>query len=138
MDAPEHDWPQFPVDLFAVAERSHAYAARCTLWLAQPGNTVNDADSDPLIVGELVAIVAANARHAIGPWVSPDGAIVELTIDPGAAAASALAAIDRSRVAWLAMVRTRRISALSAAPFVIDLVWLKHEIARAFPDAAGG
>ena len=120
MELSEEAGVEFPIDVEALAERSRAYAARC----------------DGLrIVGPLSASLSAQILCALEGWRSSE-ACHDLSSDPERAATHALGAIERSRQAWLALVRTREVGALYAADFVADLVWLKYELARAFPNAA--
>jgi hypothetical protein len=110
----------FPIDIEALTRRCRMYAARC------------DGLTD---VAPLSASLSAQVLCALDGWLSANAGD-ELSSDPEHAAADALRTIERSRQAWLAMVKSREVRAISAASSVADLVWLKYEIGRAFPNAA--
>lgn len=128
---------QFPIDVGAIVRRSHAYVDRCEQCLAlRPDiHAVASGDHPLAIVSRLSAVVTDEIIRAFAGWLSDGHEREELATDPEGAAALALNAIEHSRQAWLALVHTQQVRAISAAPLVTDLVWLKHEIARAFPGA---
>ena len=130
---------QLPIDLAALARRTRAYVARCECWVEQrrDAREVLDDGQFVAIVKRLSPIVGAEILTALDGWLHVGDDRSELAVDPDAAATLALTAIEHSRQAWLALVRTRQVGAAAAAPFVTDLVWLKHEVERAFPSAAG-
>jgi hypothetical protein len=104
------------IDRRALAGRARAYEHRCERWLEHwKGPHSADAE-DPLTAVRRFAPLIALEIHDRN---------AELT----------LLAIERSRIAWLALVRYKAIRPHLAEPFVSDLVWLKHEIERVFPQA---
>lgn len=129
----EDEAVRMPIDVRALDRRAQRYSRRCERWLGERDkrDVLGDATQPLVIVSRLSQILPAEVRGAIEAWLRDDGG--ELGADPEDAAAIALVAIEKSRDAWLALVRTRQIRALLAEPFVTDLVWLKHEIERAFP-----
>jgi hypothetical protein len=105
------------LDRRALAGRALAYAQRCERWLEHrnDGDVVDAAD--PLtIVRRFAPFIALQIRDRN--------------------AEVALLAIERSRTAWLELVKQKAIRLPLAASFVSDLVWLKHEVVRVFPHAA--
>jgi hypothetical protein len=126
--------PQMPIDLRALARRAQQYSRRCDRWM--DGLTTRHAGGidDPLvIVCRLAQVVPAEIQHALAGWLSADDETRELMVDPEQSAAIALVAIEHSRHAWLALIRNQHIRGIAAQPFISDLIWLKHEVERAFP-----
>ena len=131
--------PQIPIDLRALQRRAQQYSRRCEAWMAgqaSPHSPHHAADEDvhPVaIVSRLSVIVPTEIDRALAGWLLPENETRDLIADPGHAAALALTAIEHSRGAWLSLVKHQHIRALTAQPFIADLVWLKHEVERAFP-----
>ena len=126
--------PRMPIDLRALQRRAQQYSRRCERWLADCGDSA-DAGHSIMAVRTLSQIVPAEIERALAGWLATPGETRELAADPEGAAAIALAAIEISRDAWFALLRKQRIRALAAEPFITDLVWLRHEVERVFPDA---
>ena len=126
--------PQLPIDVITVVTRSRAYLLRCDRLLSQHDEerATNGGGQALGTITRLGPVVTAEVLGALEGWLTTSEQRVELAIDPVAAAARALSAIEQSREAWLALVRTHQVGAMAAAPFVTDLVWLKHEVERAF------
>ena len=125
--------PQIPIDLRALERRAKQYSRRCDTWLTgRPFESTASLEDPMVIVRRLSQIVPAEIVRALAAWLSTadDG---DLPADPEHAAELALMAIERSRHAWLALVRTQHIGGTAAQPFIADLVWLKHEVERVFP-----
>ena len=127
--------PQIPVDLRALQRRALQYSRRCATWLQERAHEPTNAVNHPLVVVQrLSPIVPMEIEHAVAGWLAPLDDGRELTNDPEDAAAIALTAIEHSREAWLALLRSQTIRAMAAEPFITDLVWLKHEVERTFPN----
>jgi hypothetical protein len=136
MTSPLDDSPlQIPIDLRALQRRAHQYARRCEAWLTERADARADVvHHSVVVVGRLSLIVPTEINHAVAGWLRPDDAPRELVVDPEDAAAMALVAIEHSRSAWMALLRCQEIRAIAAEPFITDLVWLKHEMLRVFPN----
>jgi hypothetical protein len=129
--SPQDEPPQIPIDLRALERRAQQYSRRCATWL--DGRAGDSTAGDPIvIVRRFAQIVPAEIERALAAWRST-GDEKELLVDPEHSAQIALVAIEHSRSAWLALVKTQRIRGLAAQPFISDLVWLKHEVERTFP-----
>lgn len=57
------------------------------------------------------------------------------SIDADGSAKAALVALERSHAAWLALIAAKLVSAVGGEALVSDLVWLRVEIERIFPNA---
>lgn len=127
---------QLPIDVVTVVRRSRAYLLRCDRLLSQHGGARATTCGGQALgtISRLGPVLTAEVLGALEGWLTGSEQRVELAIDPVAAAARALSAIEQSREAWLALVRMQQVGAMAAAPFVTDLVWLKHEVERAFPE----
>jgi hypothetical protein len=110
------DAPPANIDRRFLASRAHRYSVRCERWLESAGDT----DTDPIDAADPLTVV-----RRFSPFIL-------LQIREGNRDV-ALTAIEHSRVAWLALVKQKAIRPHLAEPFVTDLVWLKHEVARVLP-----
>jgi hypothetical protein len=138
--------PAIPIDLRALQRRAQQYLRRCEKWLATQGSGLRAQASGPrgdgtddglqpmTIVSRLSLIVPTEIDRALAAWFAPPDESHELIVDPEDAAAIALVAIEHSRGAWLALVKSQQIRAVAAEPFITDLVWLRHEVERTFPN----
>jgi hypothetical protein len=113
----EHDADLVETDRCALARRALTYSQRCERWLE------HRKEPDPADILSPLAVV-----RRFAPFIP-------LQIRDGNAEV-ALLAIERSRTAWLELVKHKAIRPPLAEPFVTDLVWLKHEVGRVFPHAA--
>ena len=112
----DHDALAADIDRRALASRARTYSQRCERWLE------HHKDQDPVDSTDPLTVV-----RRFSPFIP-------LQIREGNAEV-ALLAIERSRMAWLALVKHKAIRPHLAEPFVSDLVWLKHEVERIFPHA---
>ena len=129
--------PRIPVDLRALQRRAQQYSRRCDRWLTERDTAPAKAVQHPMVVVKrLSLIVPTEIDHAVAGWLLPSDEEHDLLIDPEDAASIALVAIEHSRNAWLALLRCQEIRAIAAEPFITDLVWLKHEVQRVFPNAS--
>jgi hypothetical protein len=128
---------QMSVEQRALERRAQRYASRCLQWRERRAAHEPQADRErhrpAAVVSRLCELVAAEIACALSESSDsgPEQRIAHA--DAYASAAIALIAIEQSRQAWLALVRDQDVRSIAAQPFVSDLVWLKHEVERAFP-----
>jgi len=128
---------QMLTDHRALDRRAQRYCSRCAQWGERRGSHERqrqaDRDHPAAIIGRLSDLVAAEIARALAESCDTGPEQQLAHADSYGSAAIALIAIEQSRQAWLAMVRDRDVRPTVAQPFVSDLVWLKHEVERAFP-----
>lgn len=118
------------IDDRTLQARAARYALRCERWIDRlPPCHVRSSRDAPMIV-HLALVMREEVHEAVADTAGPARAA---NGDAYTSAAVALIAIDQSRRTWLRLVRGRHVRAVAAEPFVSDLVWLKHELRRAFP-----
>jgi hypothetical protein len=129
------DVPEMPIDLAAVERRADGYWRRCGEWTdASPRGSCEPQRAEAgATVDRLSAVVKVEVRRALAERAEVASSRPADLGDAYASAATALIAIEQSRRAWLALVRAGWVRPIVAQPFVCDLVWLRHELERAFP-----
>jgi len=93
-----------------LAARAGSYQQRCRDWLVDSHGAPAESSNSRESIERLSRVIGSsiNDRRSL----------------------LALDAIEQSRVAWLLLVKSSAVGPLLAAPFVSDLVWLKHEVQR--------
>jgi hypothetical protein len=118
-----------------IEERTHEYSLAVHRWLR-----VQRVSGDVRFPEHPVGVIAWNAHLIASQTYRATRALASERDGEAAAysdgsAKAALVAIERSRGAWLELVRRGVVSPAQAEPFIGDLAWASAELERVFPRA---
>jgi hypothetical protein len=119
-----------------VYERSMAYAERVHLWHDRYREAAEHLPSDPRsVIAWFHTLIPAKIARALSGRALDDGGDRDWPADHDGSAKVALNGIDRSLAAWEQLATRGIVSIDDAHDFIVDLLWLRDELERLFPDA---
>jgi hypothetical protein len=106
-------------------------------WLRTHGTfkEVSDPDDPRAVVAWFYSMIYVKVRRAVQGLAEDDPAERDWPADYDGSAKVALLAVERSQAAWLQIVEHGFATWKEAEPFVRQLLWLRDEIERIFPNA---
>ena len=136
-DVPEPPKATMPADHESLCEHARAYFDWAFAWLRTHDAfaQVSDPDDPRAVVSWFYSMIYVKVRRAVRGLAEDDPALRGGPADHDGSAKVALLAVERSQAAWLQIVERRLATWTEAEPFVRQLLWLRDEIERIFPNA---
>lgn len=128
--------PKMAAEHEPIQARAHAYGGHTGAWLQAYGGHHARDPKDPLaVIGWFRHLISSKIFRALTGLHDDDPRERDWPADHDGSAKVALLGIERSHAAWLQLVAEGRATAVSAEPFIADLVWLGEQLERTFPHA---
>ena len=129
--------PKLPADHEALCEHARAYFDWVYAWLRTHDAfaEVSDPDDPRAVVTWFYSMIYVKVRRALHGLAEDEPAERDWPADHDGSAKVALLAVERSQAAWLQIIERGLAAWNEAAPFVRQLLWLRDEIERVFPNA---
>jgi hypothetical protein len=136
-DTPDPPRLKIPADHENLCEHASAYFDRVYAWLRSHDAfaEVSDPGDPRAVVSWFYSMIYVKVRRAVHGLAEDDPAARNWPADHDGSAKVALLAVERSQAAWLQIVECGLATWNEAEPFVRQLLWLRDEIARVFPNA---
>ena len=125
---PEHE---------ALCEHAIAYVDTVFAWRRthQAFATATDPADPRAVVSWFYSLIYVKIRRALRGLAADDPAARDWPADHDGSAKVALLGVERSQEAWLQIVERRHATWTEAEPFIRQLLWIRDEIERIFPNA---
>ena len=128
---------RFPIEHEGLCEHASAYVDWVFAWLRSHESfaAVTDPDDPRAVVRWYYTMIYVKIRRALRGLAddSVDGR--DWPADHDGSAKVALLAVERSQAAWLQIIEQGMATWREAEPFIRQLLWLRDEIERVFPNA---
>jgi hypothetical protein len=136
-ETPEPPPRKIPADHEALCEHALAYFDRVYAWLRTHEAFAEASDpADPCAaVSWFYSMIYVKVRRAVQGLAEDDAADREWPADHDGSAKVALLAVEQSKAAWLQIIERRLATWQEAEPFISQLLRLRDEIERVFPNA---
>lgn len=136
-DEPEPPPRKTPPTHEALCQRAEAYADWVFAWLRTHDAfaKASNPDDPRAVVGWFYLMIPPKTVRAVKGLAEDDPAEREWPADHDGSAKVALLAVERSHAAWLQIIGRGMATWNEAEPFVRQLLWLRDEIERIFPNA---
>ena len=136
-DAREPPHAKIPADHESLCEHARAYFDWAFAWLRTHDvfAEVSDPDDPRAVVSWFYSMIYVKVRRAVRSLAEDDPTVRDWPADHEGSAKVALLAVERSQAAWLQIVERGLATWTEAEPFVRQLLWLRDEIERIFPNA---
>jgi hypothetical protein len=120
-----------------LCERALAYFDRVFAWLRTHDAfaAATDPEDPRAVVSWFYSMIYVKVRRALHGLADDDPGERDRPADHDGSAKVALLAVERSQAAWLQIIERGLAPCTEADPFVRQLLWLRHEIERIFPNA---
>ena len=121
----------------ALRQHAKAYVDWVFAWLrTHPSFAETSGPDDPrAVVKWFYTMIYVKIRRALRGLAEDDPALRDWPADYDGSAKVALLAVERSQAAWLQIIERGFVTWTEAEPFVRQLLWLRDEIERIFPNA---
>jgi hypothetical protein len=136
-DRREPPLARIPADHESLCEHARAYFDWAFAWLRihDAFAEVSDPDDPRAVVSWFYSMIYVKVRRAVRGLAEDDPTVRGWPADHEGSAKVALLAVERSQAAWLQIVERGLATWPEAEPFVRQLLWLRDEIERIFPNA---
>lgn len=136
-DRPKRPPPKIPVDHEALCEHARAYFDWVYAWLRTHDAFAEVSDpGDPCaVVSWFYSMIYVKVRRAVCGLAEDGPAGRDWPADHDGSAKVALLAVERSQAAWLQIIERGLAKWDEVEPFIRQLLWLRDEIERVFPNA---
>ena len=134
---PEPAPPKIPPDHETLCEHARSYFDWVFAWLRTHDTfaAVTDPEDPRAVVSWFYSMIYVKVRRAVHGLAEDDPAQRDWPADFDGSAKVALLAVERSQAAWLEIIERGFATWNEAEPFVRQLLWLRDEIERIFPNA---
>ncbi len=128
--------PAIPPEHAFIESRAHAYSDSVDAWLEARNSGSIDQPTDPrAVIAWFRYSIPAKIHRAIHGLACDDPTERDWPADHDGSAKVVLLGIERSRAAWLEIVRRGLASPAEVEPFLAVLIWLSDQLERVFPRA---
>ena len=120
-----------------LCEHARAYLDCVFAWLRRHDAfaAVTDPEDPRAVVSWFYSMIYVKVRRALHGLAEGDPGGRDWTADYHGSAKVALLAVERSQAAWLQIIERGLVPWTDAEPFLRQLLWLRDEIERIFPNA---
>jgi hypothetical protein len=136
-NTPEPSRAKIPADHESLCEHARAYFDWAFAWLRthHAFAEVTDPEDPRAVVSWFYSMIYVKVRRAVRGLAEDDPAGRDWPADHDGSAKVALLAVERSQAAWLQIVERGLATWTEVEPFIRQLLWLREEIERIFPNA---
>jgi hypothetical protein len=136
-DEPIPPPPKMPPGHETLCEHARAYFDWVYAWLRTHDAfaEVRDPEDPRAVVSWFYSMIYVKVRRALRGLAEDDPGERDWPADHDGSAKVALLAVERSHAAWLQIIEHGIATWNEAEPFIRQLLWLRDEIERVFPDA---
>ena len=126
-----------PLDHEALCEHARTYLDWVFAWRRahEAFATVTDPGDPRAVVSWFCSLIYVKVRRALRGLAEDDPAERDWPADHDGSAKVALLGVERSQEAWLQIVERGHATWNEAEPFIRQLLWIRDEIERIFPNA---